>query len=147
MKQQMNVRISNVTRQQIEKIKQETGMTEGEIVALGIERLDYKQVGNLSASGVIKEAAGYGFTKYLGGTYSWRDYRASGKEFFAGACRDIEELKNAYLAGNDEVGFKKELEGTKLPSGVWYCEKSDTLMICKGEDYGLGQSSRMYFHR
>jgi len=99
------------------------------------------KVGNLPVKWAAREAERFGFPHLLGGMYHWRDYRASGSEIYLHDS-SVDELKARTVGA-----FGKTLGEVELPEGTWYCQATDTLMVCVSENFGQGQSSRLYFGR
>lgn len=91
------------------------------------------KIGNLSYDRALGLVLPYGYTRYLGARYSWEDYEKSGRE------------ENGLPPKKYKGG--KNHNGQDLPNNVWYDEEQDIMFVTISEDYGLGQSSTIFFLR
>lgn len=118
MKQQLNVRIPNLTRRQLDEIAELEAMTAGEVVALAVERLwqsiqQPQRPQPALTFDVYLAKIGYEINVCIGGKYAGFECRDFGED------RDIDESKQDFL-----IRFKGMLEGFRAgrpacPSCGW----------------------------
>lgn len=91
-----------------------------------------KRIGNLDIDIAALEAKKMGFSRYLGGRYSWQGIRESGQE----KSGSPPETYSAGKYGPDDE---------HLPDGWWYDSEQDILLCSYSESYLQGQSSTAFF--